>query len=61
MDLATVNEILRLTLLDPGIVENILRGRQQEGLTMNWLNTNPIPREWKKQRDKIQNIALNPA
>lgn len=61
MDLATVNEILRLTLLDPGIVENILRGRQQEGLTMNWLNTNPIPWEWKKQRDKIQNIARNPA
>ncbi|WP_416545852.1 hypothetical protein ACHEXK_10245 [Limnohabitans sp. DCL3] len=61
MDLATVNEILRLTLLDPEIVEGILRGRQPEGLTMNWLNTNPIPWEWKKQRDKIQNIARNPA
>lgn len=61
MDLATVNEILRLTLLDPEIVEGILRGRQAEGLTMNWLNTNPIPWEWKKQRDKIQNIARNPA
>ena len=61
MDLATVNEILRLTLLDPGIVENILRGQQPEGLTMSWLNTNPIPWEWKKQRDKIQNIARNPA
>ena len=60
MDLATVNEILRLTLLDPEIVEGILRGRQPEGLTMNWLNTNPIPWEWKKQRDKVQNIALNP-
>lgn len=61
MDLATVNEILRLTLLDPEIVEGILRGRHPEGLTMNWLNTNPIPWEWKKQRDKIQNIARNPA
>lgn len=61
MDLATVNEILRLTLLDPEIVEGILRGHQPEGLTMNWLNTNPIPWEWKKQRDKIQNIARNPA
>lgn len=60
-DLATVNEILRLTLLDPGIVESILRGRQPEWLTMNWFNTNPIPWEWKKQRDKIQNIARNPA
>lgn len=61
MDLATVNEILRLTLLDPEIVEGILRGHQPEGLTMNWLNTNPIPWEWKDQRDKIQNIARNPA
>ena len=59
MDLATVNEILRLTLLDPGIIESILRGRQPEGLTMNWFNTNPIPWEWKKQREKIQNITLN--
>ena len=55
-DLATVNEILRLTLLDPGIVESILRGRQPEGLTMNWFNTNPIPLEWKQQRQKIQGI-----
>ena len=61
MDLATVNEILRLTLLDPEIVEGILRGHQPEGLTMNWLNTNSIPWEWKKQRDKIQNISRNPA
>ena len=57
MDLATVNEILRLTLLDPGIVESILRGRQPEGLTMNWFNSNPIPWEWKQQRQKIPNIT----
>ena len=59
MDLATVNEILRLTLLDPGIVESILRGRQPEGLTMNWFNSNPIPWEWKQQRQKIQGINRN--
>lgn len=59
MDLATVNEILRLTLLDPGIVESILCGRQPEGLTMNWFNSNPIPWEWKQQYQKIQSIALN--
>jgi hypothetical protein len=61
MDLATVNEILRLTLLDPGIVESILRGRQPEGLTMNWFNTNPIPWEWKQQRQKIQGIPPSPS
>ena len=60
-DLATVNEILRLTLLDPGIVESILRGRQPEGLTMNWFNTNPIPWEWKQQRQKIQGIPPRPS
>lgn len=58
-DLTTVNEILRLTLLDPGIVESILRGRQPEGLTMNWFNSNPIPWEWKQQRQKIQDIDRN--
>jgi hypothetical protein len=61
MDMATVNEILRLTLLDPGIVESILRGRQPEGLTMNWFNTNPIPWEWKQQRQKIQGIPPSPS
>ena len=60
-DLATVNEILRLTLLDPRIVESILRGRQPEGLTMNWFNTNPIPWEWKQQRQKILGIAPSPS
>jgi len=59
MDLATVNEILRLTLLDPGIVESILRGQQPEGLTMNWFNSNPIPWEWQQQRQKIQGIDRN--
>lgn len=59
MDLATVNEILRLTLLDPGIVESILRGRQPEGLTMNWFNSNPIPWEWQQQHQKIQGIERN--
>jgi hypothetical protein len=61
MDLATVNEILRLTLLDPGIVESILRGQQPEGLTMKWFNSNPIPWEWKQQHQKIQGIDRNQA
>jgi hypothetical protein len=59
MDLATVKEILRLTLLDPGIVESILRGRQPVRLTMNWFNSNPIPWEWKQQHQKIQDIDRN--
>jgi hypothetical protein len=59
MDLATVNEILRLTLLDPRIVESILRGRQPVRLTMNWFNSNPIPWEWEQQHRKIQSIPLN--
>ena len=59
MDLATVNEILRLTLLDPKIVESILRGQQPEGLTMNWFNSNPIPWIWQQQRQKIQGIDRN--
>jgi hypothetical protein len=59
MDLATVNEILRLTLLDPEIVESILRGQQPEGLTMSWFNSNSIPWIWQQQRQKIQVIDRN--
>jgi len=59
MDLATVNEILGLTLLDPKIVESILSGQQPEGLTMNWFNSNPITWEWQQQHQKIHGIPLN--
>jgi hypothetical protein len=44
-----VSRVLRMTLLAPEIVEEILAGRQPEGLTMARA-MQPFPVEWIKQR-----------
>ena len=44
-----VSRLLRLTLLAPDIVEAILDGRQQEGMTLPGL-IEPFPVEWEGQR-----------
>lgn len=44
-----VSRLLRLTLLSPDIVEAILDGRQQEGMTLPGL-MEPFPVEWGDQR-----------
>ena len=44
-----VSRLLRLTLLSPDIVEAILEGRQQEGMTLPAL-MGPFPVEWDRQR-----------
>ena len=49
LDPSTVNELLRLSLLSPKIVESILNGKQLEGLTMQWLARNSLCADWSKQ------------
>jgi len=44
-----VSRILRLTLLAPDIVEDILDGRQSSGLQIDKL-LKPLPVEWRQQR-----------
>ena len=50
---STVNELLRLTLLAPDIVERLLAGRQPRRLTLIWFQRNPIPVDWQAQRQVI--------
>ena len=50
---STVNELLRLTLLAPDIVEQLLAGRQPRRLTLIWFQRNPIPVDWQQQRQII--------
>lgn len=50
---STVNELLRLTLLAPDIVESLLAGRQPRLLTLIWFQRNPIPVDWQAQRRVI--------
>lgn len=48
---STVNELLRLTLLAPDIVERMLAGRQPRMLTLMWFQRHRLPVDWQAQRD----------
>lgn len=51
---SVVNELLRLTLLDPDIVEQFLAGRQPRRLNLMWFQRNPLPVDWQEQRQLMQ-------
>ena len=57
LDQATVNECMRLTLLDPKIIDSILQGTQPKGLNLHWFTKHPIPVLWNEQHEKFQAIA----
>lgn len=46
---STVNELLRLTILAPDLIQKILKGEQPEGLSILWFTRNRLPMEWKTQ------------
>ena len=46
---STVNELLRLALLSPAVVRNILDGRQPKTLSLIWLKNNLLPTDWDEQ------------
>src|SRR5260363_141160 len=46
---STVNELLRLTLLAPDIVEALIAGRQPKTMTLLWFQRNPLPVNWERQ------------
>lgn len=58
LDASTVNEFLRMTLLDPYIVDDIMAGRQPEGLSAVWFTRNSLPCEWLEQQLRIQAIDV---
>ena len=47
---STVNELLRLTLLDPAIIDAMLAGKQPRCMSLLWFQRNPLPTEWAAQR-----------
>lgn len=47
---STVNELLRLTLLEPAIIQAILAGKQPRCMSLLWFQWNPLPTEWAAQR-----------
>ena len=50
---STVNELLRLTLLEPAIIQAILAGQQPRCMSLLWFQRNPLPTEWMAQREVI--------
>ena len=51
---SVVNELLRLTLLAPDIVELLMAGRQPRRLTLIWFQRNPLPVDWEAQRQIVR-------
>ena len=47
---STVNELLRLTLLQPAIIQAILVGQQPRCMSLLWFQRNPLPTDWLAQR-----------
>ena len=47
---STVNELLRLTLLEPAIIQAILAGQQPRCMSLLWFQRNPLPLDWAEQR-----------
>ena len=50
---STVNELLRLTLLEPAIIQSILAGRQPRCMSLLWFQRNPLPVNWAAQREVV--------
>lgn len=40
---STANEMLRLTLLEPAIIQGILAGKQPRCMSLLWFQRNPLP------------------
>jgi hypothetical protein len=47
---STVNELLRLTLLAPDIIEQFMVGKQPRRLTLMWFQRNRLMVDWHAQR-----------
>ncbi len=54
---STVNELLRLTLLAPEIIDLLIAGCQPRTLTLMRFQRNPLPVEWQAQRALINKFA----
>lgn len=48
---STVNELLRLTLLEPAIIQAVLAGQQPRCRSLPWFQRNPLPIDWVAQRE----------
>ncbi|CAK0751657.1 Site-specific recombinase resolvase [Gammaproteobacteria bacterium] len=52
----TVNKILRLTLLAPDLVEQLMEGSQPKRLSLTWLQHHKLPADWNEQRVLLESL-----
>ncbi len=50
---STINELLRLTLLEPAIIKAIVAGKQPRCMSLLWFQRNPLPTDWLAQREVV--------
>lgn len=50
---STVNELLRLTLLEPAIIQTMVAGHQPRIMSLLWFQRNPLPGDWVAQREVV--------
>ena len=48
------NELMRLTLLAPDIIEKLLMGSQPRRMNLIWFRSNSLPVDWSAQRKIVQ-------
>jgi hypothetical protein len=53
---SVVNELLRLTLLAPDIITQLMAGTQPRRLTLMWFQRNRLPVDWQAQRAIIDSF-----
>ena len=44
---------LRLTLLEPAIIQSILAGQQPKCMSLLWFQRHPLPNDWVAQREVV--------
>ena len=57
---SVVNELLRLTLLAPDVVERFLDGQQPRRLTLMWFQRHSLPVDWDAQRALVASFEGAP-
>ncbi|AXV75672.1 MULTISPECIES: hypothetical protein [Ralstonia solanacearum species complex] len=50
---STVNEMLRLTLLEQAIIQAIVAGQQPRCMSLLWFQHHPLPAKWAAQREVV--------
>jgi hypothetical protein len=53
------NELMRLTLLAPDIIEKLMMGSQPRRMNLIWFRSNSLPVDWSAQRKIVQRFEEN--